>query len=92
MFSSAGKKVKPVVAMALWEEDLYGKPPTPLPDPYESNINVRPVNVHYYTKICFSIDGIITDDIIICICFLVFSTPASILLRETNRAVVSVYF
>lgn len=42
---------------------MYGKPPTPLPDPHERNVNVRPVNVHYYTKILYSVDGCITNEI-----------------------------
>ena len=60
-FCSAGKKSKPVVAMALWEEDLYGHPPTPLPDP---NSNIRPVNVHHYAKVIYSVDGVPTHDIL----------------------------
>ena len=40
MFSSAGKRSKPVVVMALWE---YGIPPTSLVDPHTPNVNIRPV-------------------------------------------------
>jgi hypothetical protein len=64
VFSSAGKKSKPVVAMALWEEDLYGQPPTPLPDPHELNSNIRPVNVHHYAKVIYSVNGVPTHDVL----------------------------
>lgn len=55
-FSSAGKKTKPVVAMAMWDESIYGKPPTTLPGAGERNANTRPVNVHYYANIIYSVD------------------------------------
>ena len=61
VFSSAGKKSKPVIAMALWEEEVHGKQPTPLPDPHERNANIHPVNVHYYAEILYSVDGATTQ-------------------------------
>lgn len=64
VFKSAGKKVAPVVAMALWDEDIYGRPPTPLPDPHERNANIRPVNIHYYAKITYSANGCFYDQIL----------------------------
>jgi hypothetical protein len=64
VFSFAGKRAKPSVAMALWEEDLYGKPPTSLVDPYKPNVNIRPVNVHHYAKISYSVDDTNTSDVL----------------------------
>ena len=63
-FSSSGKKTTPVVAMALWDERIYGKQPTPLPDPYEQHSNICPVNVHYYAKVTYTVDDVISYDIL----------------------------
>jgi hypothetical protein len=63
IFSSAGKKKQPVVAMALWDVEIYGLPPTSLPNPEERNANIRPVNVHYYAKVVYSVNGNTMDDI-----------------------------
>lgn len=63
-FSSTGKKTKPVIVMALWDEAVYGNPPTTLPGPHDRNANIRPVNVHYYAKILYSVDDS-TDEIIL---------------------------
>ena len=55
VFSSTGKKTKHVIAMALWDENVYGKQPTTLPSSNSPNKNIRPINVHYYAKIFYSI-------------------------------------
>lgn len=54
-FFSTGKRTKPVIAMGLWDEGMYGKPPTTLPGPHDLNDNIRPINVHYYAKVLYSI-------------------------------------
>lgn len=57
-YSSSGKRTqKPFIAQASWSEDLFGAPPTRLPDTHDiTNVhaNERPVNVHYYLRATFS--------------------------------------
>ena len=52
MYQSSGKRSqKPYVVLASWDKDeLFGSPPTQLPDSESSNANERPVNIHYYLK------------------------------------------
>lgn len=52
-FRSSGKRTSSaVVAIASWNSDLFGDPPTELPtDLIPSNTLQRPVNIHYYMKV-----------------------------------------
>ena len=56
-FGSAGKG-KPsgnTTILCTWEESVYGSPPTSLPDAGMPHANARPVNVHCYLKVMFTI-------------------------------------
>lgn len=50
--------------MTTWDEDIYGKPPTTLPDPNQPNTNIRPVDVCYFAKIMYTIDDF-THDVVL---------------------------
>lgn len=53
LYMSSGKRTqKPFVALASWSENVFGAPPTRLPDTI--NANERPVNVQYYLRASFS--------------------------------------
>jgi len=57
-FGSSGKRSKvPVVVLASWDESLYGSTPTPLPSSslLPPTSILRPVNVHYFMKVSFSV-------------------------------------
>lgn len=55
MYGSSGKSTqKPYIALALWDESLFGTPLTQLPDNESATANERPVNIHYYLKATFS--------------------------------------
>ena len=53
VFSTSKKKDDPYVAFAQWSENLFGAPPTQLPDSYLPTTNIRPVDVKYYFKATF---------------------------------------
>ena len=56
-YRSSGKQTKtPVVVQASWDTTLYGDPPTTLPCSLIPS-NIRPVNIHYFMKVFFSISG-----------------------------------
>lgn len=60
-FRSSGKQTKTqVVQLTSWDKNLYGELPTPLPHSTFLASNVRPVNVHYFMKVSFTI-GMSTD-------------------------------
>ena len=40
---------------AVWKEEYYGNMPTEMPEAYTPGSNVRPVMVHYYSKVFFSV-------------------------------------
>lgn len=54
-YNSTGKNTaKPTIAMAKWDHDVFGTPPTPLPDvATHPNSHVRPVNIHHFAKVTF---------------------------------------
>lgn len=55
-YSSSIKQRKgPCIVQALWKEELYGNMPTALPESYIPGSNKRPVKVHYYTKVFYSV-------------------------------------
>ena len=41
--------------IARWDVDLYGKPPTTLAEPYFPSSLFRPINLHYFAKVTFTI-------------------------------------
>ena len=59
VFDSVGTKSSRVhyVIQAKWVEELYGKPPTPLPVDHHPLSNHRPIVVHHYLKVFYSIDN-----------------------------------
>jgi len=54
-FSTSSKSTAPYIASGIWNEALFGSPPTPLPDSYLPTANIRPVEVKYYLKVSFTI-------------------------------------
>ncbi len=56
-YTSAGKKSIPVVALAKWDENLYGsQPATPAMSNLPiTNTKLQPVNIHYYMKVIYCI-------------------------------------
>ena len=57
-FTSTGNSKQPhSLVQARWVEDLYGKPPTSLPDPHDPACNLRPVKVHYYLKAFYFVNN-----------------------------------
>lgn len=55
-YSSSIKQRKgPCIMQALWKEELYGTMPTVLPESYLPGSNIRPVKVHYYAKVFYSV-------------------------------------
>ena len=59
VFCSSGKNSKPTVAMAKWDENLYGLPPTPLPDSDSlvDNNSIRPVDIKYYANVSYTFNS-----------------------------------
>lgn len=60
VFHSSGKKSKPVIAMAKWDQDLYGLPPTPLPQSnslVDTTDYVRPVDIKFYASITYTTES-----------------------------------
>ncbi len=57
-YYSSGKRVNsPAVALTSWDSDLYGDPPTPLPNCLHIPVaDQRPINIHYFMKVFFTID------------------------------------
>lgn len=53
--SSLQKASAPCIAMAEWDVDLYGLPPTTLADPTHPESNLRPVKVHHFAKVSVNI-------------------------------------
>ena len=45
--SSDKQEQKPCIMQAKWLTDIYGIPPTSLPEAYQSDSNYRPVKIHY---------------------------------------------
>ena len=43
------------IIQAVWKEEYYGNMPTMIPEAYTPGSNIRPVMVHYYSKVFFSI-------------------------------------
>ena len=56
-FSTSKKQNIPYVVYAQWSEDLFGVPPTRLPDSYLPSANIRPVDVKYYFKASFTVNS-----------------------------------
>lgn len=56
LYTSSGKRTqKPFIALASWNEEIFGALPTRLPDTDDiMNANKRPVNVHHYFKATFT--------------------------------------
>lgn len=44
----------PFIALAHWDETLYGSSPTPLPNGIHPDSKHRPVKIHYFVKATFS--------------------------------------
>ena len=56
-FRASGKRTKvPSVVLASWDTQLYGMPPTPLPYATSVALNMRPVDVHYFMKVFFTLE------------------------------------
>lgn len=55
MYASSGKSKKPVVTFASWDVSIYGSPPTTLPNSTDLNKNCRPVNIHHFIKVLYTI-------------------------------------
>ncbi len=54
-FSSClNKDSRHCIALAKWRLDLFGSPPTALPQPHHPNEHLRPVKVHYFAKVAFT--------------------------------------
>ena len=53
VYSTSSKKHSSAVALALWDETLYGPCPTPLSYPGVPNCNNRPVIIHYFLEVSF---------------------------------------
>lgn len=57
--TSSGRQSKhPVVLLAVWDENLFGSTPSPLPTSslLPSSTILRPVCVHYYMKISYCVE------------------------------------
>ena len=59
MFSSNYKRLNgPCIVQAQWNEDYYGAPPTLVPDAFVVPAsNTRPMKVHFYCKVHFTINS-----------------------------------
>ena len=59
MFSSYCKRPNgPCIVQAQWNEDYYGTPPTLVPEAFVVPAsNIRPVKVHFYCKVYFTINS-----------------------------------
>ena len=55
VYGSSENKSTPFVAMARWEDTIYGPPPTTLPNRGHPDAKFRPVKIHYYVKASFSV-------------------------------------
>ncbi len=54
-FSSClNKDSRHCIALAKWRLDLFGSPPTALPQPHHPNEHLRPVKIHYFAKVAFT--------------------------------------
>ena len=58
VFYSSVKKLKPVVAMAKWEEVLYGVPPSAPQSGILGTNNIRPVDIKYYANIYYTVESV----------------------------------
>lgn len=64
-FTSTGKrKMNPAISIAQWDTSLFGNPPTKLPTLLFPHTNKRPVNIHYFMKVNFTINDI-TDSLLL---------------------------
>lgn len=50
---------KPYIVLAEWDKNLYGNPPTAIPDPDHPDSKIRPVKIEFFTKVPFTIKGCI---------------------------------
>lgn len=55
--SSIGQHRSPCIVQVQWNEDYYGNPPTELPEPSEPRSNIRPVRLHNYLKVNYSVNS-----------------------------------
>lgn len=53
-FSISRKNNVPYVVQAKWNKDLFGTPPTSLPESDIPTANIRPIDVKYYFKATFT--------------------------------------
>lgn len=59
-FNSSGKRTRAAaVSLASWDNDLFGDPPTHMPNTVYNvlSANVRPVNIHHYMKVNFTVNS-----------------------------------
>ena len=54
-FSTSTKNSVPYIAGGVWNETLFGSPPSPLPESYLPTSNIRPVEINHYLKVWFII-------------------------------------
>jgi len=54
-FSTTKKNDAPCIASAVWNEALFGSPPTPLSESYLPTANIRPVEIKHYLKVSFTL-------------------------------------
>ena len=65
VYGSSGKTSTPTVALAKWDENLYGPPLSSVPVSFSNDPNTRPINIHYFAKILYttsSVDEICTTE------------------------------
>lgn len=53
--SSRRTTSSPFIAMAEWDYNLYGPPPTPLTDPTHPSSRLRPVKIQHFSKVSINI-------------------------------------
>ena len=53
--SSRQKASSPCIAIAEWDSDFYGPPPTTLADPTHPASKFRPVKIHHFAKVSISV-------------------------------------
>ena len=70
LLSCCGRRRHPFIVQALWNEDLYGTPPTTLPEPHQPNSHFRPVYVHYFVKAFFVVDDVQSSLILVYVSWL----------------------
>ena len=46
---------KPCIALDSWDIDLFGPPPSVLPNQQHPTANNRPIEIHFFAKVSFSV-------------------------------------